>query len=61
MGGKIITNTRVRLLEELSDKALILCDVTPHRFLQIADDRISGSFRNQLRSYRYGPGIFKID
>jgi phytoene dehydrogenase-like protein len=65
IGGKIITNTRVRSLDELiggtSDESLILCDVTPRQFLEIAGDRISGSFRNQLRRYRYGPGVFKID
>ncbi len=65
LGGKIVTNIRVRSLGELSgkksDDSLILCDVTPRQFLEIAGDRISGTFRNQLRSYRYGPGVFKMD
>jgi phytoene dehydrogenase-like protein len=61
LGGKIVTNARVRSLDEFGEDSLILCDVAPRRFLEIAGDRIAGSFRNQLRSYRYGPGVFKID
>ena len=61
LGGKIVTNTRVRSLSELGDEALVLCDVTPRQFLAIAGKRLSRSFRNQLQRYRYGPGVFKID
>ncbi len=61
LGGEIVTNTRVRSLDEFGNNALILCDVTPRQFLKIAGGRLSGSFRAQLQAYRYGPGVFKVD
>jgi phytoene dehydrogenase-like protein len=61
LGGTIITNTAIRSIDEFERDALILCDVTPRQFLEIAGDRLSGSFRNRLKAYRYGPGVFKID
>jgi phytoene dehydrogenase-like protein len=61
LGGKIVTNTRVRSLDDLGDRAPILCDVTPRQFIAIAGKRLADSFRDRLQSYRYGPGVFKID
>jgi len=61
LGGEIITNTRVRSLHDLADAAPILLDVTPRQFLDIAGAQLPASFERKLRSYRYGPGVFKID
>jgi phytoene dehydrogenase-like protein len=61
LGGKIVTNTKVRSLDELGEGAPILCDVTPRQFIEIAGKRLSDSFRDRLQAYRYGPGVFKID
>src|SRR5262249_18725839 len=38
-----------------------LCDVTPKQLLAIAEERFSESYRDRLRNYRYGPGVFKVD
>jgi phytoene dehydrogenase-like protein len=61
LGGRIVTNTTVRSLDECDDAGIVLCDVTPRQFLELAGDRVPGSFRRQLEVYRYGPGVFKID
>ena len=61
LGGTITTNTRVRSLDELDRAALILCDVTPRQFLELAGKRLPDAFAGQLKAYRYGPGVFKID
>lgn len=61
LGGRVITNTRVRSLSEFPDDALILGDVTPRQFLAIAGARLAAAYRNRLQRYRYGPGVFKID
>lgn len=61
LGGEIITNTRVRSLQDLADAAPILLDVTPRQLLEIAGPQLPASFVRKLRSYRYGPGVFKID
>ncbi len=36
-------------------------DVTPRQLLRIAGDTLPSRYRHQLESYRYGPGVFKID
>jgi len=38
-----------------------LFDVTPRQLLRIAGDRLPREYQRQLRHYRYGPGVFKID
>jgi len=61
LGGRIIANTPVRSLRELSDAGLILCDVTPRQLLEIAADRLPDSYCRSLEKWRYGPGVFKMD
>jgi phytoene dehydrogenase-like protein len=38
-----------------------MCDITPRQFLALADDRLPAEYRRSLQSYRYGPGVFKLD
>jgi phytoene dehydrogenase-like protein len=61
LGGSIRTETRIRLLDDMGPAALILCDVTPRQFLELAGKRLPNRFANQLKSYQYGPGVFKMD
>jgi phytoene dehydrogenase-like protein len=66
LGGRIVTNTRIRSLDELGDyksgnATPILFDLTPRQFLAVAGDRLPERFRRRMESYRYGPGVFKID
>jgi phytoene dehydrogenase-like protein len=61
LGGSLTTGTRIQSLDELDRSALVLCDVTPRQFLAMAGNRLPNRFAGQLRSYRYGPGVFKID
>ena len=60
LGGRIVTNTRIRSLDEIESEP-ILCDITPRQFLELAGDRLPARFRRKLESYRYGPAAFKID
>ncbi len=55
------TSSRVESLAALSNYDPILCDVTPRQLLEIGGARLSKSYRRQLASYRYGPGVFKVD
>ena len=34
---------------------------TPRQFLAVTGDRLPERFRRKMESYRYGPGVFKID
>jgi phytoene dehydrogenase-like protein len=67
LGGRIHVSSPVHLLSELPQADLILCDVTPRQLLALAegtDDQsstLAPAYRRQLESYRYGPGVFKVD
>ncbi len=61
LGGHIVTNTGIHSLNKLPDAGPVLCDVTPRQLLAIAGDRLPMRYRRKLESYRYGPGVYKID
>jgi len=61
LGGRIVTGVCVRSLHELPDSRLVLCDVTPRQFLEIAGSSLNDRYRGKLQKYQYGPGVFKID
>ena len=61
VGGKVVTNAPVESLAQFGDDTLVMCDVTPRQFLRLAGDRLPARFARQLRRYRYGPGVFKMD
>jgi phytoene dehydrogenase-like protein len=39
----------------------VLFDVTPRQVLRIAEDALPEGYRTRLGTYRYGPGVFKVD
>ena len=61
LGGTIETGHYVTSLSGLPSAKAILLDVTPRQLLEIADKSLSSLYRWQLRRYRYGMGIYKID
>jgi phytoene dehydrogenase-like protein len=61
LGGKIETNCYVSSLSQLPSSHTVLFDVTPRQLLQIAGHRFSSMYTRQLKKYRYGMGVFKID
>jgi phytoene dehydrogenase-like protein len=61
LGGEIVTGVEVESLETLPHAHAILCDVTPRQLLRMAGRRLSPLYQRQLRHYRYGPGVCKVD
>jgi phytoene dehydrogenase-like protein len=61
LGGTIETGHRVRSLDDLPEASAVFLDLTPAQILRIASDRLPSSYRRQLRAFRYGPGVCKID
>jgi phytoene dehydrogenase-like protein len=61
LGGLIQTNFYVHSLAQLPSSHAILLDVTPRHLLQIAGHKFSSLYNWQLKRYRYGMGVFKID
>ena len=60
-GTKVRTSSPVETLSALPDYDLILCDLTPRQLLKVAGNRLSDSYKRRLQTYRYGPGVFKVD
>lgn len=61
LGGEIITGVMVKSLEELPKARSYIFDVTPKQLVQIVGARFPLGYREKLKKYRYGPGVFKID
>ncbi|MEO8112221.1 MAG: NAD(P)/FAD-dependent oxidoreductase [Ginsengibacter sp.] len=60
-GGEIQTGFMVNSLAQLPPSKAVLLDVTPAQLLSIAGDQFSSLYKWQLKRFKYGPGIFKID
>jgi phytoene dehydrogenase-like protein len=60
-GGEIYTGWEVTSLNELPPSRVVLLDVTPRQVHQIAGERLPAGYRQKLSTYRYGPGVFKVD
>jgi len=61
LGGIIKTEFYVRSLSQLPSSHALLFDVTPRQLMEIAGHKFSTFYKWQLRRYRYGMGVFKID
>ncbi|MGA3212663.1 MAG: NAD(P)/FAD-dependent oxidoreductase [Terriglobales bacterium] len=61
LGGSVVTGTKVGSLNELPPASAVICDITPRQLLRIAGERLPEQFRRKLGSFRYGPGVFKVD
>jgi len=61
LGSDVKTSSRVATLSALPGYDLFLCDVTPRQLLKLAGKRLSDHYKHRLQSYRYGPGVFKVD
>jgi phytoene dehydrogenase-like protein len=61
LGGTIETGVFVKSLKQLPSADAILFDITPRQLLEIAGHSFSSFYRWQLKRYRYGMGVFKVD
>ncbi len=61
LGGELQTGVAVRSLAELPSARAVLLDVAPRGLLALAADRLPPRYRRQLRRFRHGPGVFKVD
>jgi phytoene dehydrogenase-like protein len=57
LGGSIVTGEAV---DELP-AGLVLADVSPGELVRLARGRLPGRYERRLRSWRHGPGAFKVD
>jgi phytoene dehydrogenase-like protein len=61
LGTQVTRSSRIETLAQLPNYDLVLCDVTPRQLLKLAGERLSRTYQRRLQSYRYGPGVFKVD
>ena len=61
LGGALVTGSGVRSLRDVPNTRAVLFDLTPRPLLQLAGERFPEQYRRRLASYRYGPGVFKVD
>jgi phytoene dehydrogenase-like protein len=61
LGGEIFTGVRVESVEQVPRTRTVLFDVTPRQLLGIAGRHFTERYREGLKRYRYGPGVFKVD
>ncbi len=61
LGGEVFTGVRVRSVDEVPETRTVLFDVTPRQLLDIAGEHFTEGYRDALKRYRYGPGVFKVD
>ena len=61
LGGRIETGRPVQALRDLPSARIVLLDVTPRQFVEIAGQRLPAAYVRALRRFRYGPGVFKVD
>jgi phytoene dehydrogenase-like protein len=61
LGGEILLDKPVTSLGQLPESRAVLLDITPRQFLEIAGDQLPTWYFNQIRNFRYGPGVCKVD
>ncbi len=61
LGGAIETGRPIAHIGEVPPASITLFDVTPDVFAQIAGDRLPAGYLRRSRTYRRGPGAFKLD
>jgi phytoene dehydrogenase-like protein len=58
LGGSLATGSAV---DELPQDRLVLADVVPRELVRLARGRLTERYERRLRSFRHGPGAFKVD
>jgi phytoene dehydrogenase-like protein len=61
LGGVAETGHPVRDLSDVPRARVILLDLTPAQLLAVAGDRLPERYAREMRRFRYGPGVFKLD
>jgi phytoene dehydrogenase-like protein len=61
LGGAVEVGHEVRSMDDVPTSRAVLFDLAPSALARIAGNALPEGFRRQLRAFRRGPGVFKID
>ncbi len=56
-----MTDRPVESFRDVPSARVVMFDLTPRQVLKVTFDRLPARYRQTLRKYRYGPGVFKVD
>jgi phytoene dehydrogenase-like protein len=60
-GGEIKLCTHVKSLEDLPASKTFIFDTDPIQMADICGSKLSSKYSHSLKSFRFGPGVYKID
>lgn len=60
-GAKVETGRWVKNVADLPGAKAVLLDISPRHLTELAEARLSSSYKAALRRFRYGPGVCKVD
>jgi len=61
LGGQVLLNQDIGDLGDLPPAKVLLLDQTPRQILKLNGTKFSEFYRQRLKKYSYGAGVFKID
>ncbi len=61
LGGEIETNVTISTLAALPENRVTLFNNTPKQILEIAGEALPSLYAKRLKTFQYGPGVFKMD
>ena len=61
LGGEVECSHRVTSVDDLPQRRVALLDLVPKGVLEVAPQRFTRRYRAALKTYRHGPGAFKMD
>ena len=61
LGGKVECGHEVRSIADLPSVDATVLDLTPRQVVAIAGNRLPRRYARRLATFRYGPGVFKLD
>jgi phytoene dehydrogenase-like protein len=61
LGGRVETGRWVHRVDELPKVRAVLLDVAPRQLARLAARRLPPGYLRELRRFRYGPGVCKVD
>jgi phytoene dehydrogenase-like protein len=61
LGGTIEVGNAIERYDDLPEHRVAVFDVAPRQLAAIAGERLPSGYRDQLRRYRHGAGVFKLD
>jgi phytoene dehydrogenase-like protein len=61
LGGEVELGRCVRRMTDLPPARAYVFDVTPRQLIDITSGQLPEGYRRKLQSFRYGPGVYKMD